>query len=142
VWKQVKEMEKCPFCWPEVRQEAVMISEHHVFIRHPDQVLQGSGMIVPKQHKQTVFDLSEEEWLDTFALLKEVKKMLDETLSPDGYNVGWNCYPVAGQTVEHVHLHVIPRFQDEPLAGKGIRHHLKQKENLRASLRTNGLDHA
>lgn len=124
----------CPFCWPEVQREAVLISEHNVLIRHPDPVLQGSGMIVPKQHKETVFDLTEEEWLDTLVLLKQTKQKLDDELSPDGFNVGWNCYPVGGQTVEHVHLHIIPRFRDEPLAGKGIRHYLKQKDNLRASL--------
>lgn len=57
--------------------------------------LPGSGLIVPRTHKETVFDLSPEEWSDTYD------------------------------------LHVIPRFSDEPLAGKGIRHWLKQPENMR-----------
>ncbi len=128
-------MEKCPFCWPEVEKEAILVNEHCVFIKTFGKVLVGSGMIVPKKHRETVFDLSEDEFLDTYRLLNEVKKLIDEKLSPDGYNVGWNCYVVGGQTVPHAHLHIIPRFKDEPLAGKGIRHHLKQKENLRKSLR-------
>ena len=128
-------MNDCPFCWPDVEKEAILVSEYNVCIKHPDKILQGSVMIVPKMHRETVFDLLEEEFLDTYRLLNVVKKKIDEELSPDGYNVGWNCYPIGGQTVPHVHLHIIPRFKDEPLAGKGIRHHLKQKENLRKSLK-------
>jgi diadenosine tetraphosphate (Ap4A) HIT family hydrolase len=109
----------------------ILESTHCAFISNPDRVLTGSGMIVPKTHRETVFDLTQEEFNDTFVLLQKVKRRLDDQLQPDGYNVGWNCYPVGGQTVPHAHLHVIPRFQDEPLAGKGIRHLLKQEENRR-----------
>ncbi|WP_345798824.1 hypothetical protein [Bacillus sp. Cr_A10] len=52
-------------------------------------VLIGSGLIVPISHRENVFDLTEDEWNATFSLLKEVKALLDENLSPDGYNVGW-----------------------------------------------------
>ena len=51
------------------------------------------------------------------------------TLAPDGSNVGWNCGRVGGQEVFHAHLHVIPRFRQEPLAGHGIRSHLKSELN-------------
>ncbi|MEE8583517.1 MAG: HIT domain-containing protein [Acidobacteriota bacterium] len=44
--------------------------------------------------------------------------------SPQAYNVGWNAGPIAGQDIAHAHLHVIPRFSDEPMAG--IRFWLKQ----------------
>lgn len=54
-----------------------------------------------------------------------------ERYQPDGYNVGWNSGAVAGQEVFHAHLHVIPRFADEPLAGRGIRYALKQPTNRR-----------
>ena len=124
-------MDTCQFCWPQIEEEAIFESEHHVFVKTPGSVLLGSGMIIPKAHKETVFNLSEEEWLDAFEMLNIVRAYLDESLNPDGYNIGWNCYPVGGQTVGHVHMHVIPRFKDEPLAGKGIRHHLKQEINMR-----------
>ncbi|CAG7617240.1 HIT family protein [Paenibacillus allorhizosphaerae] len=125
-------MDHCPFCWPQVSSETIIESKYCVFIRNDDEVLKGSGMIVPKEHRETVFDLTEEETVDTFRLLKQVKLRMDQLYRPDGYNVGWNCYEVGGQTVFHAHLHIIPRFGDEPLAGKGIRHHLKQKENKRS----------
>ena len=63
---------------------------------------------------------------DTFLLLKEVKIYLDKKYKPDGYNVGWNVGKVGGQNVAHAHLHVLPRYKDEPLAGKGIRFMFKQ----------------
>lgn len=94
-------------------------------------MLPGSGLIVPKAHRETVFDLTPEEWRDTNDLLQRVKALLDAEYAPDGYNVGWNAGAAAGQHVFHAHLHVIPRFADEPLAGKGIRHWLKQPENRR-----------
>ena len=88
-------------------------------------------MIIPKSHAESPFELSEEEIAATFTLLKEAKIILDEKYNPDGYNVGWNCGKVAGQEVFHAHLHVILRFKDEPLSGKGIRHWLKQENNRR-----------
>ena len=62
--------------------------------------------------------------------LSEAKRVMAHA-RPDGYTVGWNVHPVGGQTVPHAHLHVIGRFADEPLAGKGLRHALKQPENRR-----------
>ena len=102
-----------------------------MFLQKPQEVLIGSGLIVPKRHCETVFDLSEEEWNSTFKLLKEVKNHLDEKYHPDGYNVGWNVGHVGGQEIFHAHLHVIPRYKDEPLSGKGIRYWLKQPHNKR-----------
>lgn len=124
-------MEACPFCWPAVQKEAVAVTTHHVLIRSFDPVLEGSYMIVPKVHHETVFDLTAEEWEDLHGLLLHTKARIDADWSPDGYNIGWNCYAAGGQTVPHAHLHIIPRFADEPLAGKGIRHHLKQESNRR-----------
>lgn len=89
----------------------------------------GSGIIVPFRHAETVFDLTPNETLATFALLSEVRAWMEQHYQPDGYNVGWNCGPVGGQEVMHAHLHVIPRFKQEPYAGRGIRYWLKQAEN-------------
>jgi len=57
--------------------------------------------------------------------------LFDTQHAPDGYNVGWNIGEVAGQNEPHVHLHIIARFKDEPLAGKGIRYAFKQESNKR-----------
>ncbi|MCL2528052.1 MAG: HIT family protein [Defluviitaleaceae bacterium] len=80
---------------------------------------------------QTPFELSPQEWLDTIALLGEIKEYLDKKYKPDGYNIGWNVGKVAGQTEPHAHMHIIPRHADEPYAGRGIRGWLKRDENMR-----------
>jgi histidine triad (HIT) family protein len=90
-------------------------------------------MILPKAHRETVFDLTEEEWAESFTFLAKVKTYLDEKYRPDGYNVGWNVGETGGMSIAHSHMHVIPRFDDEPLAGKGMRNQLKQPENRRPS---------
>jgi len=90
-----------------------------------EKALVGSYVIVPKSNVATPFDLSEQEWLDTKKMIDTVKKYLDEKYKPDGYNLGWNVGRIAGQTWEVVHLHVIPRFKDEPYANIGIRYLLK-----------------
>lgn len=126
-------MKDCPLCNLELIEQQQMITrnEHCIFLQTPQEILIGSGLIVPIQHRETVFDLTEDEWSSTFSLLQEVKSILDEKHQPQGYNIGWNCNPVGGQHIMHAHLHVIPRFSDEPFAGKGIRHWLKSTDNKR-----------
>lgn len=88
-------------------------------------------MILPIRHCETVFDLSEVEVSDTFKLLAWCRGDLQKICSPSGFNVGWNCYESGGQTTPHAHMHVIPRFDDEPFTGRGIRHWFKLPENAR-----------
>lgn len=95
----------------------------------------GSYVIIPKSEVSSPFELSNEEWEDTKSLLQELKDYIDMEYKPDGYNIGWNVGKTAGQEVKHAHLHVIPRYNDEPYAGKGIRFWFKQPENIRASLK-------
>lgn len=123
----------CPFCPPKIDDNVILLeNDLNLFIDLKHSVLQGSGMIVPRIHRQSTFDLTEEEITSTFSLLREVKALLDAEYNPQGYNLGWNCGAVAGQTVFHAHLHVIPRYTSEPYAGKGIRYWLKQNSNRRS----------
>lgn len=125
----------CPLCNPhkDKEQNIVLENETCYFLQHNKHqgVLEGSGLIVPKKHHIDAFELTQEEWNDTHELLQEAKKVLDEKYSPDGYTLGWNVGKVSNQEIPHSHLHVIPRYNDEPLAGKGIRYWLKQEGNRR-----------
>ena len=128
-------MVDCPFCPPHVFEQPIVLANAHcLFLQQSEPILAGSGLIVPRQHRATVFDLSREEWEATFDLLQTVKTFLDDGFGPDGYNVGWNCGRVGGQEIFHAHLHIIPRYQDEPLAGKGIRYWIKQEANRRKNI--------
>lgn len=123
---------RCPFCGPHVGVQPIVGRNEHCFaIDVRDQILVGSRIIVPRQHRTSPFELTAEEITATFELLRIAKFEIDSSMSPDGYNIGWNCGKIAGQEVFHTHLHVIPRFRDEPLAGKGIRYWLKQENNRR-----------
>ncbi|WHX39914.1 HIT family protein [Mesobacillus sp. AQ2] len=127
--------ETCPYCniHADEEQNVVFENETCYFIQKESeqQILQGSGLIIPKQHKQNVFELSDQEWMDSRELLAAAKERLDTKYSPDGYSVGWNTGRAGGQSIFHAHLHVIPRFKDEPLAGRGIRYWIKQEANRR-----------
>lgn len=127
-------MDDCPFCTssPLLDDEVLLRNEHCLLIRSDDPILTSSVIIIPQRHVETPFDLSFEEWLATRELLAEAKRLLDAD-GPDGYSIGWNVHEVGGQSVPHVHLHVIGRFVDEPLAGHGIRHALKQPANRRGA---------
>ena len=127
---------QCPFCNLETnsRQNVVLTNEHCLFLMEPQEVLIGSGIIIPKAHRRTVFDLTPSEWQATCSLLKKAKLYFDSEFNPGGYNVGWNAGEVAGQKIFHAHLHLIPRYADEPHAGKGIRYWIKQQENKRSNV--------
>jgi diadenosine tetraphosphate (Ap4A) HIT family hydrolase len=126
---------ECIFCHVQNDGDQTIVYENETcyYIQKKSQqtVLEGSGLIIPKKHHQNVFELTDAEWNDTRELLHKAKELLDKTYEPEGYSVGWNTGEVGGQSIPHAHLHVIPRFKDEPYAGKGIRHWIKQPENKR-----------
>ena len=125
--------EKCLFCRnsENLNGEILFENGHCRFIELNNKTLIGSGLIVTKKHKRTVFDISLIEWISIYCLLKKVKKYINDKYNPDGYNLGWNVGLIGGQEVFHVHMHIIPRFKDEPYAGRGIRYWLKQDNNAR-----------
>ncbi len=126
----------CPACGIEVpREHIVLENEYCWFLRKPQTVLTGSGIIMPKEHRDTAFDLTPTEWAATHDMLLAAKALIDRELAPDGYNLGWNCGDAGGQQTPHAHLHVIPRFCDEPYAGRGIRWWFNQEDNLRSTSR-------
>ena len=101
--------------------------------RDPPDVLPGSGIVVPIAHRSSPFDLTDEEWVATGALLRMAKTAQDELLAPDGYFLSWSPFPSADENVPrmHAHLHVVPRFDDEPLATEGGRSAIKVATNRR-----------
>lgn len=122
----------CPLCSVNDPAQRIVFRDDLVLFLQ-DQRFQGSlkhsGVIVPVAHRATVFDLTEAEIAATFRLLAAVRRWMDESFRPDGYNIGWNCGRTGGQEIFHAHMHVIPRFDQEPLAGKGIRALLKSEAN-------------
>jgi diadenosine tetraphosphate (Ap4A) HIT family hydrolase len=88
----------------------------------------GHTLIVTKRVIETWWDATPEEKLALVALLDVVKELLDAEYRPDGYNVGFNAGEIAGQTVPHLHVHLIPRYiHDVPDPRGGIRHVIPAK---------------
>lgn len=131
----MEKLKGCPFCEPEKDENQVIRFENEFcwYLQHHQhqEILEGSGLIVPKEHRQTVFDLSPEEWNATYELMQQVKAFADELYTPDGYTLGWNVGEASNQSIPHAHFHILPRFADEPFAGKGIRAWFKSEENRR-----------
>jgi diadenosine tetraphosphate (Ap4A) HIT family hydrolase len=100
--------------------EPLSATEEFYILGSHDPVLPKATMVVPHRHADTPFDLLPNEWRDLPLALEMARDLLGHH-APDGYTIGWNVGAVAGQSVPHVHLHVIARFGSEPAAGKGIR---------------------
>lgn len=101
----------CVFCDKyNNKLDIVMENETCFAIRDEFPVNHGHMLVLPKEHKETFFDLSYKEYEDMNMLLKNCKAYLDSTLKPDGYNIGFNVGAWAGQTIDHCHAHLIPRY--------------------------------
>jgi diadenosine tetraphosphate (Ap4A) HIT family hydrolase len=88
----------------------------------------GHTLIVPLRHEPDFFSLSGEEQAAMWQLAELVRRRLQNELKPDGLNVGINVGAAAGQTVEHAHIHLIPRFTgDVPDPRGGVRWIIKDK---------------
>jgi diadenosine tetraphosphate (Ap4A) HIT family hydrolase len=121
-------MPPCPFCAPRVDPRIVLSDEHCCAI-WTEESPEGSAMVVPRAHRVTVFDLTDQEWASTRRLLERMRQLIVDLHAPDGWNVGWNVDSVGGQQVSHAHCHLVPRYRDEPLAGRGIRSWIKDPTN-------------
>jgi diadenosine tetraphosphate (Ap4A) HIT family hydrolase len=102
------DQQRCPFCHLEKSRIALEDDWSAAF---PDAfpVAEGHTLVVPRRHVASLFDLPEQEQAALWRLVALVRGKLMDELRPDGFNVGANDGPAAGQTVTHAHVHVIPR---------------------------------
>lgn len=117
----------CPFCTlpsERIRGE----NEHAVWILDGYPVSLGHSLVIPKRHVGSFFECTVEERSALLALLDDAKSSADVELLPDGFNIGINDGAAAGQTVPHLHIHLIPRYQgDRPDPRGGVRWVIPEK---------------
>ena len=90
----------------------------------------GHALIIPRRHVASFFDLTQDERQDMFNMVDDVKRILDDRFHPDGYNIGVNIGEAAGQSIFHVHLHLIPRYSgDVPNPRGGVRGVIPHKQS-------------
>jgi diadenosine tetraphosphate (Ap4A) HIT family hydrolase len=108
---------KCPFC---TGSERILENPAAFAVYDAAPVSRGHLLIIPKRHYPSLFDATREEIDAIFDLLLRGKELLDAKYDPDGYNVGVNVGTAAGQSVMHLHVHLIPRFAgdaEKPIYG-------------------------
>ena len=120
-------MKNCFFC----NTDTYMLENNLAKGRFDDYpVSRGHMEFVTKRCVPTFFDTTIEEKIAIFELIDQAKKMLDEKYHPDGYNIGINCGESAGQSVMHIHVHLIPRYKgDIENPRGGVRGVIPKKQN-------------
>jgi len=111
----------CPFC--SIPDDRIVGRLGTAFaIRDVFPVSPGHTLIIPRRHIGSLFGIPGSDLLDLLQLLAQTKAALDREFKPDGYNIGVNDGAAAGQTVPHLHIHLIPRYQgDQPDPRGGVR---------------------
>ena len=102
----------CPFCNFDM-SKAILANDHAVSIYDGFPVTLGHSLIVPKRHIASFFEANREEQLAMLDLLSEMRQILISERSVDGFNIGINDGIAAGQTVMHLHIHLIPRYSGD-----------------------------
>ncbi len=113
----------CIFCNPR-KEEILAENEYAQIIIDNSPVSEGHCLVIPKRHIKTFFEATKEENTAFYELIKEAKEIiLNNGNKPDGFNIGSNNDEAAGQSVFHLHIHVIPRYAGDVENPKGgIRH--------------------
>ena len=100
----------CPFCQPPADQLILTESLNAYAIYDKFPVNPGHVLIIPKQHVASYFDLSFRKQSSCWFMLNYVQELVQQQFHPNGFNVGINIHDAAGQTIPHVHIHLIPRY--------------------------------
>ena len=108
----------CPFC--TLPPERIIDSnEFGVVIRDGFPISPGHTLIIPKRHVGSFFEITQNERDALLMLLDKAKETIDEEFHPDGFNIGINDGASAGQTVPHLHMHLIPRYTNDQTDPRG-----------------------
>ena len=109
-------MNKCIFCKinsGEIAGQIIAENDLAKAFLDAQPLSKGHTIVVPKRHAETILDLETAELHGLFDLVKIVTAQIEEKLQPDGFNIGANMHKAAGQAVEHLHLHIIPRWRGD-----------------------------
>lgn len=107
----------CPFCNKNLSVVRENELAYAIYDKYP--VNKGHILIITKRHISSYFETSTKERKAILEIIDECKAILDDTYSPDGYNIGINCGETAGQTIFHLHVHLIPRYKGDIEDPKG-----------------------
>ncbi len=108
----------CLFCGivaGDVPAQVVDSDEHTVAFMDINPATRGHALVVPRTHSADLFEVSDEDLDHTMDAARRLAAKIRAALEPDGFNILNSCGKAAWQTIFHFHLHVIPRYDDDPL---------------------------
>ena len=123
-------MNECFFC-KSIEKKDFELENDYAIARFDDfPVNEGHLEVIPKRHVKDWWEINLEERIAIFDLLDKAKEIIDERFKPDGYNIGMNLGEKAGQSIMHLHVHLIPRYNgDVPNPRGGVRGIIPEKQN-------------
>lgn len=113
---------RCPFCEIKEADSSKRIIQENgeaFLVEDAFPISPGHSLIIPKRHIRSFFDATESERRSMLVLLDCAKRIIDERYTPSAYNIGINDGPAAGQTVPHLHMHLIPRYEQDNADPRG-----------------------
>ncbi len=120
----------CPFCNAPTNRDIIAKSDVGIAFYDGFPVSLGHMLITPYRHVSSYFDLSTDEQNALWALVNQCKDIVQAAYKPDGFNIGVNVNESAGQSIFHVHIHLIPRYKgDVPNPRGGVRGVIPSKQN-------------
>ncbi|MBC8520131.1 MAG: HIT domain-containing protein [Gammaproteobacteria bacterium] len=111
--------EECRFCNASPTRRILIEGKYGFAALDRPPVNDGHFLVIPYRHFPDYFEIGDEEREDLWSLVAQGKKIVDEKYNPDGYNIGINVGESAGQSVPHLHIHVIPRYKGDVENPKG-----------------------
>jgi len=108
----------CLFCGivaGDVPGQIVDSDEHTVAFMDISPATRGHALVVPREHSDDLIDISDEDLERTMVAARRLARRMEDVLEPDGFNILNSCRPAAWQTVFHFHVHVVPRYENDPL---------------------------
>ena len=123
-------MNECIFCQKINNNEYESANELAIARFDNFPVNKGHMLIIPKRHIKDWWEATKEEKNAIFELIDESKKIIDQKYTPDGYNIGMNLGEKAGQSIMHLHVHLIPRYNGDVKNPRGgVRGVIPEKQN-------------
>jgi len=108
--------DNCIFCKlanGEIPTNSIYEDDNYKVILDMSPATKGHALILPKDHYRNMYEIPDEKAGEAFALASSLVKSMTKKLGADGFNIVQNNEEVAGQTVFHLHIHLIPRYKND-----------------------------
>lgn len=109
-------MENCLFCniiAKKISAEIIYEDDFTISFLDINPITPGHTLVIPKIHAENIIDLPENETKELFIAVKRITALLDKSLTANGFTIGINHGKASGQAIDHIHIHIIPRYNGD-----------------------------